>query len=59
MRLTTSQYVQYPGSWHPSGRFLAFQEAGPQTSTDLMILPVEGDEASGWKFGMPKVFLNA
>ena len=57
-RLTTSPNQQYPGSWHPSGRFLAFQETRPQTGTDLLILPVEGDEASGWKPGTPTVFLS-
>ena len=57
-RLTTSPNPQYPGSWHPSGRFLAFHETRPQTGTDLLILPVEGDEASGWKPGTPTVFLS-
>ena len=45
------------GSWHPSGRFLAFQE-GSGGVTDLMILPMEGDEVSGWKPGKPYVFLK-
>ena len=45
------------GSWHPSGRFLAFQEGSPGI-TDLMILPMEGDEVSGWKPGKPYAFLN-
>ena len=57
-RLTTSPNQQFPGSWHPSGRFLAFHEIRPQTGTDLLILPVEGDEASGWKPGTPTVFLG-
>jgi Tol biopolymer transport system component len=56
--LTTSLNPQIPGSWHPSGRFLAFEETRPGMSTDLMILPVEGDEASGWKPGKPFVFLS-
>ena len=57
-RLTTSPNGQVPGSWHPSGRFLAFDESRPQTGNDLLILPVEGDEASGWKAGPPTVFLS-
>jgi serine/threonine-protein kinase len=57
-RLTSSSNLQLPGSWDPSGRFLAFGETRPQTGSDLMILPVEGDEASGWKPGTPTVFLN-
>jgi len=58
-RLTDSKNVQFAASWHPSGKFLAFQEQSPQTSFDLMILPMEGDEASGWKPGKPTVFLNS
>ena len=57
-RLTTSPNQQSPGSWHPSGRFLAFGETRPQTGTDLLILPLGGDEASGWKPGTPTVFLS-
>jgi serine/threonine-protein kinase len=58
-RLTDSKSSQYPASWHPSGKFLMFVESNPQTSYDLMILPIEGDEASGWKPGKPSVFLNS
>jgi serine/threonine-protein kinase len=31
-----------------------FVEANPQTSTDIMVLPMEGSEASGWKPGEPE-----
>jgi Tol biopolymer transport system component len=57
-RLTESPNEQHPGSWHPSGRFLAFEEVHPTTGADLMILPMEGDEASGWRPGKPTVFAN-
>ena len=57
-RLTESKNPQEPASWHPSGTFLAFTELNPATNRDLMILPMEGDEASGWKPGTPTVFLN-
>jgi len=58
-RLTNSKNAQSPASWHPSGKFLSFYETNPQTgSDDVMILPMEGDEASGWKPGKPTVFLN-
>ena len=57
-RLTESKNPQYPTSWHPSGKFLALQESNPQTSLDILILPLTGDEASGWKPGKPTVFLN-
>jgi serine/threonine-protein kinase len=62
-RLTRSQHSQWPVSWHPSGKFLAFEEHLVGTSLDknwdLMILPVEGDEASGWKSGTPTAFLDS
>jgi serine/threonine-protein kinase len=58
-RLTESKNNQYPTSWHPSGKSLAFDETNLQTRRDVMILPMEGDEASGWKPGKPTVFLNS
>jgi len=57
-RLTDSPNPQFPASWHPAGKFLAFYETRPQTGNDLMMLPMEGDEASGWKPGKPTVFLS-
>ena len=56
--MTESTNQQLPASWHPSGKFLAFSETTPQTAADVMILPMEGDEASGWRPGKPTVFLN-
>src|SRR5262245_53309889 len=56
-RLTESKNLQFPVSWHPSGKFLAFTETRPGTSEDLMILPMEGNETSGWKPGTPFAFL--
>jgi serine/threonine protein kinase len=38
-RLTESVNAQTAASWHPSGRFLAFQEVTPSGS-DVMLLPV-------------------
>jgi serine/threonine-protein kinase len=58
-RLTESKNAQLPGSWHPTGKFLAFTEQNPTTRLDIMILPVEGDEASGWRIGQPTVFLDS
>ena len=57
-RLTESPNPQSPSSWHPTGRFLAFHEQHPQTSFDIMILPMEGDESSGWRPGKPYTFLG-
>jgi serine/threonine-protein kinase len=58
-RLTESPNLQLPASWHPSGRYLAFHETHSQTGDDLMILPVAGNEISGWKPGKPTVYLNS
>ena len=58
-RLTESKNPQWPTSWHPSGKHLAFTEQHPQTFNDVMILPLEGDEASGWRPGKPVAFLNS
>ena len=49
----------HPGSWHPSGKLLAFSEHHAQTDFDLMLVPLEGDEVSGWKPGTPTAFLNS
>jgi serine/threonine-protein kinase len=70
-RLTDAKANQYPTSWHPSGRFLAFDEEAPSQSagpvwfsdtrpgdSNVMILPMEGDDASGWKPGRPIAFVN-
>ena len=34
-------------------------ETTAQTNVDLMLLPMDGDEVSGWKPGKPTVFLNS
>jgi serine/threonine-protein kinase len=57
-RLTESRNAQMPASWHPSGKYLAYIEDSPQTGQDIMILPVDGDEASGFRAGKPSVFVN-
>jgi serine/threonine-protein kinase len=56
-RLTTSTNPQQPASFHPSGKLLGLEELNPATGWDLMILPLNGDESSGWKAGVPTVFL--
>jgi serine/threonine-protein kinase len=56
--LTKSKTFQGATSWHPSGKYLAFQEWNPQTAYDVMILPIEGVEASGLKLGQATPFLN-
>jgi len=58
-RLTESKNSQFFPDWHPAGKYIAFSESNPQTSIDIWILPIEGDEKSGWKPGKPSVFLNS
>jgi serine/threonine protein kinase/Tol biopolymer transport system component len=58
-RLTSSTNRQLPTSVHPDGKLIAFTEHHPDTGSDVMILPFDGDEASGWKPGEPRVFLNS
>ena len=57
-RLTESMNPQLPGSWHPNGKLLAFEEQISPTNYDLMTLTMEGDDVLGWKPGKPTVFLN-
>jgi serine/threonine-protein kinase len=57
-RLTESRNHQTPGSWHPSGKFLAFEELNPDGQSDLMILPMGADDAAGRKPGKPFAFLQ-
>lgn len=57
-RLTESTNPQIPASWHPSGKFLAFIEVEGGGGPNIMILPMEGDDQSGWKPGKPTVFLS-
>jgi hypothetical protein len=56
-RLAKNPNHQEPDSWHPTGKFLAYTERRPTTKSDLMVLPISGDEASGWKPGNPVPFL--
>jgi serine/threonine-protein kinase len=58
-RLTESKSPQYARSWRPDGKVLAFHQLDPNTGWDIMTLPIEGDEKSGWKPGEPKAFLNS
>jgi dipeptidyl aminopeptidase/acylaminoacyl peptidase len=58
-RLTSSNRVQSPGSWHPNGRILAFSELDPETAApSIMMLRLDGDETSGWRPAQPTVFLK-
>jgi Tol biopolymer transport system component len=57
-RLTSANRTQTPASWHPNGRTLAFTEIDPETAApSILMLPLDGDEASGWQPGQPTAFL--
>ncbi len=58
-RLTESKSPQYARSWRPDGKVLAFHQLNTGTDWDIMTLPIEGNEKSGWKAGEPKAFLNS
>jgi serine/threonine-protein kinase len=58
-RLTESRNSQRPFAWHPDGKSLVFGEEDLRTGNDLMVLPLSGDEATGWKPGTPTAFLNS
>jgi len=59
-RLTESKSLHYAGSWRPDGKVLAFSQQSPgATDFDILTLPIEGDEKSGWKPGDPKPFVNS
>ena len=58
-RLTESSRSQMPGSWHPSGKWLAFEEQHATTSSDVMILSIDGDEETGWRPGKSTAFVNS
>jgi Tol biopolymer transport system component len=58
-RLTESKNAHYAGSWRPDGKVLAFAEFNLDTSWDILTVPIEGNEKSGWKPGEPKPFLNS
>jgi Tol biopolymer transport system component len=57
-RLAESKSAQSAGSWRPDGKILAFSQDNPSMNFDILTLPIEGDEKSGWKPGEPKPFLN-
>src|SRR5580704_5582175 len=58
-RLAESKSEKSARSWRPDGKVLAFHQLNPNTSWDIMTLPIQGDEKSGWKPGEPKPFVNS
>jgi Tol biopolymer transport system component len=55
-RLTESPVPHWPKSWHPNGKFLAYEEI--RRERDVWVLPLEGDEISGWKPGKATAILS-
>jgi serine/threonine-protein kinase len=55
-QLTTSKVAVYPGSFDPTGRYLAYADVDPGYT--LKILPIEGDERSGYRPGQPYIFMR-
>jgi serine/threonine-protein kinase len=58
-RLTENKVVQFPQAWHPSGKLLAFRQFGAETGSDLWLLPMDGDDTSGWKPGTPRLLMGS
>jgi serine/threonine-protein kinase len=58
-RLTESTFFQGGWSFHPSGKFLAIHQLTPPRGDDILMVPIEGDEASGWKPGKAVPFLSS
>ena len=58
-RLTESENIQLPTSWHPSGRFLAFYENNRKTAWDVVVVEVPGEAASGSRRQAPIAFANS
>ena len=58
-RLTESENIQLPTSWHPSGRFLAFYENNRKTAWDVVVVEVPGEAASGGGRQAPIAFANS
>ena len=57
VRLTESQNEQYPFSFPPDGKRLAFYEIDPHTGRDLWTLPLDEVESDRPRPGKPKPFL--
>ena len=57
-RLTKSKYFQIARSWRPDGKVLAFRQLNPDTNWDILTLPVDGGERSGWQPGKPQPFVT-
>lgn len=58
VRLTENKNIQWPYSFSPDGKRLAYVEPHPETRTDIWILPLEGNDPDHPKPGKPEPFLR-
>jgi serine/threonine-protein kinase len=56
-RLTENDDRQHATSWHPSGKYVAFEQQISREQWDLMVLPMEVS-GLGWKAGTPQRLLS-
>jgi len=57
-RLTESNDRQIATSWHPSGKYLAFEQQIARQQWDLMLLPMEVSGSGEWTPGTPTRVLS-
>jgi serine/threonine-protein kinase len=58
-RLTRNPTPQFPHSWHPNGKLLAVTELSEAAGLDVMLLPVERSDGSGWKAAAATPFISS
>ncbi len=58
VRLTENKNIQWPYSFSPDGRRLAYVEVDPETRSDIWILPLEGEDSDHPKPGKPEPLLH-
>ncbi len=56
-RLTENEDRQFATSWHPSGRYVAYEQQVSRDEWGVMILPMDAGP-SGWKAGTPTWLLH-
>src|SRR3984893_17446677 len=57
-RLTTSEFVQIPGSWSPDGQLLAFSEINGATGLDIWVLRLGEASATSGQVRKAQPFLQ-
>jgi serine/threonine-protein kinase len=57
-RLTTSEFVQIPGSWSPDGQSLAFSEVNATTGYDIWVVRLGGPSSGSGQVRKSEPFLR-